>query len=712
MKRRLLILCVLLITSLMLTSLVVVGQDDNYGEGVEILWDTWGVPHIYSPDNEGLFYGFGWAQAHNHGDLILRLYGQARGRAAEYWGESFLDTDILVHTLGLPQEAQANYQVIPDEFKVYLDAFVAGINDFADSHPELIGDEWEAVLPITPTDVLAHGIRALKYNFVAGGGIGAVGNWQEQVDAGSNAWAVGPSRSESGNAMLVINPHQPWDDLGLWIEAHLIAPDVDIYGAALVANPTIGVGFNQNLGWAHTVNTHDGWDLYELTLDGDGYVYDGETLPFETTDTVIMIAQEDGSMTEMPLTSKRSVHGAVLAERSDGTALALRVVAEHSALAAVQWWEMGLASNLDEFTEAISNVRIPMFTIMYADNQGNIMHVFNEQVPIRDSGDWDFWNGTTSLGGTTSIIPGDSSEYVWTEYHPFEDLPQVLNPESGWLQNANEPPWTATLPLAFEADQFPAYMLPDLYVLPRSVTSMRLLAEDESISFEELLEYKHSTFIEITRWVLDDLIALAREQDEEILTQAADVLESWDGRTDADSVGAVLFIQWASSYISPLGYDAFAVPFDINDPFNTPAGISEPQMAVDALRDSAESLEALRILGVGMDVPYGDIFRVRVGEYDLPANGTEDLLGSFRILTFTQDVDQRFRAVHGDSFIAVLEFSDPLRAEVLLTYGNSTQPWSPHVGDQLELFVAQELRDAWLTREQVEANLEDTTTFE
>ena len=705
-----------ILLALLLMSSVVVGQDDDYGDGVEILWDTWGVPHIFSPDNEGLYYGFGWAQAHNHGDLILRLYGQSRGLAAEYWGEEFLDTDVQVRTLGIPQEAQANYAGLPDEFVGFLDAFVAGINDFAEANPDHIDARWQAVLPITPIDVVAHGLRALKYSFVAGSGINYATRWDTAVEAGSNAWAIAPSRSASDNAMLVINPHQPWQDLGLWIEAHLVSPDVNLYGAALVANPVIGVGFNENLGWAMTVNTHDGWDLYELTLQDDGYVFDGEVMPFDVIDETIQILQDDGSFDAMTITVKRSVQGQVLAERDDGTALALRVVGENSSLAAVQWWEMGLANNFDEFMTAISDVRIPMFTIMYADNQGNIMNVFNEQVPIRDSGDWEFWNGTDIIDGTPSLIPGDTSEYVWTEYHPFEDLPVIINPDSGWLQNANEPPWTATLPLPFEFDQFPAYMLPDPYIWPRPITSMRMLAEDDSITYEELLEYKHSTFVELSRLILDDLLVAAQgvadETGDELLQRSIDVLSGWDGRTDADSVGAVLFIAWASAYIEPIGFDAFAVQWDINDPINTPDGLSDPDGAVATLQAVAGELDALSLLGIGIDVPYGDVFRLRVGEYDLPANGTEDLLGSFRILTFAQDDDLRFSPVHGDSFIAVLEFSDPIRAEVLLSYGNSTQEGSPHMGDQLVLFAEQELREPWLTREQIEANLEMLTTFE
>src|SRR5689334_19981550 len=101
----------------MLGPIQAIGQDNTLPDKPEILWDTWGVPHIFSPDDTGLFYAFGWAQAHNDGDLILKLYGQARGRAAEYWGADFLDSDKLVRTLGIPQQAVDGYKTLPDEFR-------------------------------------------------------------------------------------------------------------------------------------------------------------------------------------------------------------------------------------------------------------------------------------------------------------------------------------------------------------------------------------------------------------------------------------------------------------------------------------------------------------------------------------------------------------------------------------------------------------------
>ena len=682
----------------------------------EILWDTWGVPHIFSPDNEGLFYAFGWAQAHNHGDLILRLYGEARGRAAEYWGTDYLEGDITRQTLDIYEQGIQAYNAQSDEWRGYMDAFAQGINDYVAAHPDFIDDNVEVVLPIDGIDIMAHGIRVLRYEFLARQGVGILRDWQQaDTEFGSNAWAISPSKSASGNAMLVANPHQPWQGFGLWIEAHLVSPDIQVYGAALVGNPVLGIAFNNHLGWTHTVNTHDGWDIYELTLseDGNHYLFGGEFIPFDIREATVRVLGEGGELSDIPLTIRESIHGTVLAELDNGFAYALRVVGDEAYFAAKEWWDMGRAQNLEEFEAVLARLQIPMFTVMYADTEGNILHLFNELVPIRESGDWSTWSNTTLLDRSfPAITPGDNPDYVWTEYHPYEDLPRVLNPESGWLQNANEPPWTTTYPLALDPVDYPSYMAPPAYVWPRPQSSLRLMLADDSITFEELVEYKHSTDVEITHHLLDDLILAARQSENEILGQAADILSTWDRTADADSVGSVLFTLWILAYFDELGAHVYAEPWDINDPLNTPSGLADTDIALQKLEEVATQLEALRILGGGMDVAYGDVFRLRVGEYDLPANGGIDLLGTFRVLTFEQDDDLRFRPVHGDSYIAVVEFSDPIRAEVLLSYGNATQAHSPHIGDQLPLFAEKELRPAWLTREDIEANLEAHEIFD
>ena len=187
------------------------------------------------------------------------------------------------------------------------------------------------------------------------------------------------------------------------------------------------------------------------------------------------------------------------------------------------------------FETTLKRLQLPMFTVMYSDRDGHIMHLFNGQVPIRGEGDFEFWSG---------YIPGDTSATLWTKLHPYEDLPRVLDPSSGWLQNANDPPWTTTFPGAITPDDYPSYMAPRQPMAFRAQRSARMLAEDEQISFEEMVEYKHSTHMELAERLLDELTFAARQQGRELARRAADVLDAWDRNADADSRGAVLFAFW------------------------------------------------------------------------------------------------------------------------------------------------------------------------
>ncbi len=211
----------------------------------------------------------------------------------------------------------------------------------------------------------------------------------------------------------------------------------------------------------------------------------------------------------------------------------------------------------------------------------------------------------------------------------------------------------------------------------------------------------------------DELIVLARAEGDEILNRAADVLENWDGYANADSEGGVLFTLWTVTYLGNPGFDALANQWSLADPLTPPGGFADPQGAVAALRVSATQLILSGTLGrFGIDAAYGEVFRLRYGEVDLPGVGGNDLLGTISILTHRAADDGVFEPYHGDSFIYILEFSDPIRAEVLLVHGNATQPGSPHIGDQLALFADHQLRPALLTREEIEAHLESIDILE
>jgi acyl-homoserine-lactone acylase len=702
------------------------------GQGTEILWDKWGVPHIYGKDTEGLFYGFGWAQMHSHGDLILKLYGQARGRAAEYWGEellpsdqalqtqgipvpSYLESDRSVHTNGIPLRAREWCAAQSPQFCRYLDAFAAGINAYAQAHPERIADEVEVVLPVDSVDVIAHTHRVLHYEFLGGSGyLGGVPSqavikqWLKQPQAasafsnrlpvGSNAWAIAPSRTSDGHAMLLQNPHLLWGDYNLFYEAQLLAPDYNAYGASLVGFPVLTYSFNDYQGWAHTVNVFDGMDHYELTLEEGGYLWDGVVREFDTETIMLKVRQPDGTLRQEPLHIERSIHGPVVA-RKENQALALRVVGLDAPRSLEQWWDMSRAHNLREFEAALQRLQLPFLSVIYADRDGHIMHLFNARLPKRPHGDFVYWQG---------VVPGHTSATLWTEYHPYGDLPHVVDPASGWLHNTNEPPWTTTFPYALDPDDYPPYTtLPPMTPM-RGERSGGMLLEDGSMSFDELVSHKQSTRLELADRVLDDLLPAARQRGG-IARQAADVLAAWDRHADSDSRGALLFMAWFQEFTKgrvdlPRLMPIFAVPWDRADPYRTPRGLEDPQAAAVALETTANQFMSTH--GT-LEVPYGEVRRLRLGGMDLPGNGGEgDPFGIFRVTYFFPAADGKFQAVAGDTYVAAIEFGDPVRARALISYGNATQPGSTHVGDQLELYAHKELRPVWRTRAEIEANLE------
>jgi len=656
----------------------------------EILWDTWGVPHIFATSDEQLFEAFGWAQMTNHGNLVLRLYGQARGRAAEYWGRDFLESDRLMHRMGVPARADRWLAEQEPEFRTYLEAFVRGVNAYARVHGDLLDDDVKAVLPVTPQDTLAHLQRVIYIMFVGAETMDPAARWESR---GSNAWAIAPTHSESGHAMLVANPHLPWSGFFTWFEAQLSAPGLDAYGATLVGNPFLGIAFNDHLGWTHTNNTMDGADLYEVTSVPGGYLFDGETRAFESETVQLKVKEENGNLETEELTVLRSVHGPIIAEKA-GKMLATRLVGLDQPHMLKQYWDMIHAHDLAQFESAYKRLQNPYFNLIYADRDGHILYLFGGRTPKRASGGWQDWQG---------VAPGDGAANLWTETHPYEDLPRVVDPPNGWVQNANDPPWSSTWPQMLAAGDYPAYMAPRGMAF-RPQRSVRMLCEDDKISFDELLTYKMSTRSELADRLLDDLIPPAKAVADSPAAKAAAILESWDRCFDKDSRGAVLFAEWARN----LGAADFARPWREDEPLTTPDGLKDPAAAVEKLAGAAARVSER--YGAA-DVAWGDVYRLRMDSTDLPANGGPSSLGIFRVVYYQPGENHRYHAFGGDSYVATIEFGEQVVARALISGGNASQPGSPHRTDQLALFSEKKLRPVWRQRAEVEANLEKRETI-
>ena len=663
---------------------------------LEILWDSWDVPHVYAETSAALGYGFGWAQMKSYSNEILKLYGIARGRGAEFWGEEYLASDRFLHQVGIPENAVDAFDQQPAELKKYLEAFADGMNEYALEYPAEINPEVKDVLPVQPEDIIRHVQRAF-FTFVSVTGDSrpplGLNGLPPNIQPGSNTVAIGPVRSQSGNAMLLQNPHLPWNiPLMRFYEAHLKGPEFNIYGVTFIGVPLISIGFNEQLGWSHTVNTVDLLDTYLLKLNTTGYDYDGKASAFKEHTKIIKKREKDGSITNDTLLIRRSVHGPVI-QSTDTSAIAIRtpMLDRHGVLQ--QYWDMGIAKNFGEFESALRQLQLPMFTTSYADRDGHIYSLFNGQIPKRSGGDFRQWQ---------QIVSGDTSETLWTEIHSFDELPDLLDPETGFVQNSNSPPWFVTFPSPLKAEDYPEYMAPEGLNL-REQRGLEMLIADESISFEELLEIRYSNKMLLADRVLDDLLPAAKKSADSITRAAAGVLTNWDRHANADSKGSLLFALWAGE-ICKTGGCGLAEPWNANEPLSTPRGLANPNAAAALLGKVA--MQVQEQFG-SLDIPWGDVMKLTD---DIPGVGAPGYpFGVYQVVNYQPSEKGEFRPVHGDTWVAVIEFTkNGPRAEAILSYGNSANSDD----EQLKLLSDKKMRSVWFTRDLIEKNLKSTNRLE
>ena len=676
-------------------------------KGTEILWDRYGVPHIIAPNHASLFYAYGYAQMEAHAELLVRLYAQSRGRGTEYYGnlessvreggQSYLETDRWVRVNGLPERAKLWSTQQTPAFRDLLDAFAAGLNAWAAKHRDALSAPARAVLPLTVEDVLAHSLRVIHYDWLTSRGkvdqMVKLGTADEVH--GSNGWAIASSKSASGNALLLSNSHLPWGDMHTYFEVHLQAPGVNSSGAVWVGFPALRLCFNDRLGWAQTTNAVDGADLYRLTLRGEGYVLDGQVKRFETERQVIKVK----GAPDVPVLIRRTVHGPVVVE-NNGVTASLRVSGLDRPRMLEQLWRMGLAQNLKEFEQAMHMVHLPLFNTMYADRDGHILYLYNGSVPVRKQGDRKFWAG---------MVPGDNSSLIWNQVHPYEELPRVVDPPSGFVQNCNDPPWTSAYPMLLDPAKFAPYMAAPSGMGPRAQRSTRILSEAKKMTFDDLRAAKLSTHVEMADHFADALIDAAQRHGSSRAKQAAEILAHWDRQAEADSDGTFLFyrfLQQAGANFGAVG--GFAVKADDHQPLTTPRGFADPAKAAAALDAVAAKLESEY---GSLHVKWGDVIRLRRATLDLPANGAPSLMGSIRTINPGPFAGGKAEAVHGDTYAAIVEFGPTVRAEALLSYGNWSRAGSKHVEDQLPLVAKKVMRPVWRTRQEIEANLESRLVF-
>ncbi len=682
--------------------------------GGEILWDSFGVPHVYAKTEAGMFYGFGYAQAQAHGNLLLHIYGESRAKAAEYWGAKFEASDRWLIANGQPERSVAWYKAQTPQFRADLDAFAAGINAYVAAHKDRLDPEVLKVGAISGLDVMAHAHRVMTYLYIAsqqrvlgsagGGGEGDYDPASAPNDNdGSNAWAVSPARSASGHAMLLANPHLLWaPSWQTYFEANLTGPNLSVYGATQVGLPVLRFAFTKDVAFTNTVNTILGFTAYKLTPSGDGYLFDGKVLPFKTRHLSYKVLQADGSLKTVEWDQKEAVQGPVFEVPNGGGLIALKVAGLDRSGGLAQYWEMGNAHNWPEMEKALRRLQVPMFNIVYADKDGHILYLDNGILPKHpQGGDFTTWS---------KPVAGDTSSTLWTQIHSYDDLPKVFDPKSGFVQNTNDPPWVTSWPQPLNPKDYPAYVSVVGPMSQRSQMSVKLMAEGPKPSFDDFVARKLTTRSLMADRLLPELIPLAEKSDDPEIKAAAALLKGWDHRYEADARGALLFETWAALF-SPKNFTVlsnYREGWSPAAPIATPAGLKDPAAALTMLK---QAIAQTKQLYGAVDRPYGEVSRFHLADVNLPANGGFGNTGVFRTITWGPMKGSERTPVHGETWVSMVEFGTPMKAVGAMSYGNSSQPGSPHSGDQLKFLATKTFRTLWTTRAEVEKHVEETTKF-
>ena len=676
-----------------------------YSARVEIRRTSHGVPHILARDLGALGYGLAWVQLEDYGAAVVVNFLRARGELARHFGRDSLASDFEFKRTY--RQIQATYDRLDGDTRALFGGFAAATNDFVARHRDTYGP-WslprfsgrdaaalwvdETVYPQARKFLRAQDRRRAREDSLA------------RLGAGSNAWAFGPSRTTTGNAILLRNPHLDWG--AGYYEAHLTVPGViNFYGDFRIGYPLyFNGGFNEHLGWATTNNHPDLEEVYALEVDpasADHVLFDGESVPLTRVPVTVYWKNGPGLASETRETWETPLGPVV--DRGEGKVYVMKSPGWGEYRKAEQFLRMMRATSLEEWKAAMRMRAMTESNFTYADGAGNIFYVWNATVPVfpRPSGE------------DTAAVPAAGSNDVWSSLVAWDSLPQLLNPGSGYLQNSNDPFHFTNLDEIIDSTRFPPpFPRPALGL--RSQLGLALVTGRERVGLEDVLRLKMSyRMMAAERWK-DDLIAAVRATKPAAdVARAVAILEDWDNTVAPDSRGAVLFGTWFRDYVAADSGDTrslderwrtlWAVPWSAAEPTTTPRGIGDEERAVRVFQAAVR--ETRELFG-SLDVTWGDVHRLRLGDLDLPLGGCSGFLGCFRVLWFDDTADGRQAAAGGDGWILGVEFTaDGPRAYSVLAYGESGDPASPHHTDQAAMFARGEFKRVRFTEDAIAADL-------
>jgi len=681
---------------------------------VEVVRTEYGVPHIYAEDWKAFGFAMGWVQSEDYGDQVAVGIVRRRGEYGRYTGRDSIGGDFAgreAHAV-----AVASYSSIEPRARAVYEGFAEGVNEYARQNPDAF-PEW-LVPNFTGVDALTNDVytwsRADAAAFVRaqnrreGEQMGqgntpapaypdSWGHAEELASTfdpaadGSNAWALDGTRTASGDAILLRNPHLSWE--AGYYEAHVqIGSDMEFYGDFRIGG-AFGIigGFNRHLGWATTNNSPRYSQVYAVQLhqSRDGHILlDGNAVALQDSTITVDWTEPDGSTGQTSETVRWSPWGPVVHENEEYVYV-LTDPRDGQYRRGEQLVKMMTAESLEEWLDVMRMRAHASSNFTYADAHGNIALYYNARIPSLPH----------EPTGDSAAIARSRSD-MWTEVAAWESLPLYVNPPGGYVQQANDTPDFINLNVSLDRDTV-AQNLPEARLRLRSQLSFALIHGDTQLSLEDVVELKHSPRMLAAERMLDDLLAVidASELTPD-LQRARSILGGWDRTAAATSRGGVLFKAWFNAYMQMTDTMEYRVEWDRAVPTQTPFGVGMPGSALSALR---LAMEDLADEGVALDARWGDVHRVVRGDVDAPVSGCEGALGCFRTLSFAPLDDGRRVVNRGDGWVFAVEFGEQPRGYSILAYGQSRLEDSPHHDDQAAMFARDEMKPMLWREEQIAA---------
>ncbi|HEY4148375.1 MAG TPA: penicillin acylase family protein [Chitinophagaceae bacterium] len=683
---------------------------------VSIVRDNWGIPHVYGKTDANCVFGLLYAQCEDDFQRVEMNYIEKLGRLSEVEGATQLYNDLMIRLIIDSTDAIADYKNSPPSLHKLLDAFADGINYYLYKHPSVHPallhhfQPWYALLWTDGSigAISTGGATEMELkNFYTGNY--AKTAWQpqpaEELPTGSNGFAIAPSKTASGHAILYINPHVTFY---FRPEVQMVSEEgLNAYGAVTWGQFFVYQGFNEHCGWMHTSSQVDVSDLYaeKITKQGNGwsYLYNKEQKPV-TQKKIWLFYRDGGSLRSKEFTGLYTHHGPVMAIRN-GQWLTLKSF-NRSMTSLIQSWQRTKATSFADFKKTLELRANTSNNTMYADAEGNIAYWHGNFVPVRDPKyDW-----SKPVDGTT-----DSTE--WKGLHTTDETIHLINPPNGWLQNCNSTPFSVAGSNSPKKEDYPTYMAPDGENF-RAINAVRVLSRDSAYTIDKVIHAGFDTYLAAFEPLLPVLFDACNGNLQAAPLQGPlALLKDWDLHSSESSVATTLAIYWGQVLLPKINAVKNGDTLDIVGKTQLYAATAP---AADLVQAFQSAVQQLRDRYGSWQIPWGDINRYQrlTGHlqetYDdkqpsLPsgmAASTWGCLPSF-VSHYVPGALKRY-GYNGNSFICAVEFGKKITAKSLLAGGESGNPASPHFGDQAEMYTKGIFKDVLFYKDDVLKHAEKT----